>query len=55
MLEAFPAQIPKISVKTFPCLFCSPARTDLRIGLFPSGVSSKRLFAEVDFGGVALQ
>ena len=28
-------------------------RTDLRIGLFPSGVSSKRLFAEVDFGGVA--
>ena len=28
-------------------------RTDFRIGLFPSGVSSKRLFAEVDFGGVA--
>ena len=25
---------------------------ELRIGLFPSGVSSKRLFAEVDFGGV---
>ena len=28
-------------------------RTDLQIGLFPSGVSSKHLFAEVDFGGVA--
>ena len=28
-------------------------RTDLQIGLFPSRVSSKRLFAEVDFGGVA--
>ena len=25
--EAFPAQIPKISVKTFPCLFWSPAIT----------------------------
>ena len=29
------------------------SRTDLRIGLFPSGVSSKHLFADVDFGGVA--
>ena len=27
MLEASPAQIPKISVKTFPCLFWSPAIT----------------------------
>ena len=27
MLEAFPTQIPKISVKTFPCLFWSPAIT----------------------------
>ena len=28
-------------------------RTDLRIGLFRSGVSSKRLFAEVDFSAIA--
>ena len=32
----------------------SNTRTDLRIGLFPSGISSKRFFTGVDFVGVDL-
>jgi len=51
MFEAFPGQIPTFSEKTFRCLILSQVivrdntRTDLWIGLFPSGMSSKRSFA----------